>query len=88
MFWNWKACRTFIEQAVKHYHGAPEWFTNWLEDLYIQLGEQPGPITLDELLSLQMLQMDGVWEAEMLAVNRIYKLFDRLHRDTSRIIGY
>ena len=88
-FWNWHACRMFIEEAIKHYKQAPGWFTSWLDDLYIRLGEQCGSITLDEIQTLAMLAHDGVsWEAESLAVNRVYKLFDRLGRDTTGIAGY
>lgn len=87
-FWDWQACRKFIEQAIKHYKNAPGWFTDWLEDLYIRLGEQWGLITLDEIQSLAMLFSDGSWDSENYAVNRIYKMFDRLGRDTTGIAGY
>lgn len=83
-----KAARTFIEQAIKHYQRAPGWFTDWLDDLYIRLGENYGPITLDELFTLTRLYSDESWMPEQFAVNIVYHLFDRLGRDTSGIIGY
>ena len=88
-FWNWYACRTFIEEAIKHYSRAPAWFTDWLDDLYIRLADNCRAITLDEILTLAQLSSDdGSWEAENLAVNRVYKMFDRLGRDTTGILGY
>jgi len=87
-FWNWYACRKFIEEAMKHYKQAPAWFTDWLDDLYIRLAENGGAITLDEIVTLAQLASDGLWEAENLAVNRVYKMFDRLGRDTTGILGY
>jgi hypothetical protein len=88
-FWNWQACRKFIQQAIEHYKYAPGWFTDWLDDLYIRLDEQCNSITLDEIQTLGMLSPDGnSWEPENYAVNRIYKMFDRLGRNTTGIAGY
>lgn len=89
-FLDINAARLFIQQAMNHYteRKAPGWFTDWLDDLYIRLGENPHPITLDEIATLQYLQADGCWMVQPLAVNTVYKLFDRLGRDTTGIIGY
>ncbi len=53
-FLDINGARTFIEQAMNHYtkRNSPGWFTDWLDDLYIRLGENWGPITLDELFTL------------------------------------
>lgn len=87
-FWDWHACRKFIEKAIEHYCRAPGWFIDWLDDLYIRLAENCRAITLDEILTLAQLASDGSWEAECLAVNRVYKMFNRLGRDTTGIAGY
>lgn len=89
-FLDIEAARGFIQEAMSHYEErkAPAWFTDWLDDLYIRLGENWGIITLDEMLTLQTLQEDGHWLMQYYAVNRVYKMFDRLGRDTSGIIGY
>lgn len=88
-FWDWHACRKFIELAIEHYKGSPGWFTDWLDDLYIRLGERTsGAITLDELATLAALFVDGSWEDEEYAVNRIYRMFDRLGRDTTGVTSY
>lgn len=89
-FWNWNACRKFIEEAVRHYKNAPGWFTDWLDDLYIRLGgKECGKITLEEIQVLGMLNPDNEgWAPEQYAVNSAYKYFDRVGRDTTGILGY
>lgn len=87
-FWNWNACRKFIEVAIEHYKHAPGWFTDWMDDLYIRLEEQAGAIPLDEICTLAALRENGTWEHEHYAVNRVYHMFDRLGRSTAGIMGY
>jgi hypothetical protein len=89
-FLDMKGARKFIEEAMNHYdkRKAPGWFTDWLDDLYIRLGENWATITLDELVTLANLNRDGDWQAEPFAVNMVYKMFDRLGRDTTGIVGY
>lgn len=83
-----KKMMKFIEEAVKHFHGAPGWFTDWLDELYIRLQEDWHGVTLDELLTVDHLHDTDGWKPEPLAVNSAYKLFDRLKRDTTGILGY
>lgn len=81
--------RKFIELAVAHYaKHAPAWFIDWLEDLYIKIGDGDRSITLDEMMIVARLYSDEQWQSEPFAVNSAYKLFDRMGRDTSGIIGY
>lgn len=90
-FLDLAGARKFIERAMSHYQeqkNAPGWFTDWLDDLYIRLSEDWAKITLDEMVSLANLYRDNVWMPQSLAVNQIYKLFDRMGRDTSGIMGY
>jgi len=89
-FLDIEAARAFIASAIEHYvKTAPAWFIDYLDmDLYVSLGESPATITLDELMTLQGLYCDGDWKPEPFAVNNVYKMFDRLGRDTSGIMGY
>jgi hypothetical protein len=89
-FLDINGARTFIEQAMNHYtkRNSPAWFTDWLDDLYIRLGENWAPITLDELFTLSCLNVDGCWLTQHYAMNSVYKMFDRLKRDTSGILGF
>jgi hypothetical protein len=82
------AARLFAECAAKHYEKAPGWLFNWLDEMYIRLGENWGPITLDELATLAKLQDGEYWLAEQYTCNTVYKLLDRLGRDTTGIMGY
>jgi hypothetical protein len=94
-FLDINAARNFSQQAMNHYVEckAPVWFTDWLDDLYIRLGENWRNITVDELATLAELGDYGpeypeYWLMQSLAVNIVYKLFDRLGRDTTGIAGY
>lgn len=64
------------------------WFIEWLDDLYIRLGEDWRAITLDELSMLQELREDSCWLSQAYAMNRTYKMFQRIGRPTTGIIGY
>jgi hypothetical protein len=86
------AVRAFIQAAYKHYEQQqepviPPWFTRWLDDLYARSYTLEG---LDltpagELLTLQSIYdfESGTWLSQPAAVNKIYKLFNRLGRDTA-----
>ncbi len=87
-FINREQMQQFIEAAVKHYERAPAWFITWLEDLYTRLQDDLQGINLDEVLTLSRLYDVAEWMPEPLAVNMIYKMYDRLGRDTTGIIGY
>lgn len=89
-FLDIEAARSFIQEAMSHYEEqhASGWFTDWLDDLYIRLGEDWRTVTLDDLTTLQELREDGCWLAQSYAMNRTYKMFQRIGRDTTGIIGY
>jgi hypothetical protein len=89
-FLDIEQARQSIQEAMSHYQTqqAPGWFTDWLDDLYIRLGEDWRTITLDELSTLQELREEGCWLAQAYAMNRAYKMFGRIGRDTTGIIGY
>ena len=89
-FFDLDEARLFTVKAMNHYQEqkAPGWFTDWLDDLYIRLGEDWRRITLDELAALQGLFDEGGWALQTLAVNTVYKLFERLGRSTVGIAGY
>lgn len=87
-FLNIANLKRFIEQAVQHYQHGPAWFVLWLDTLYIRLSDDWKTITLDELVALARLHDEDGWQPEPFAVNAIYKLFDRLGRNTTGIIGY
>jgi hypothetical protein len=81
----------FVHKAYLHYHSqkAPQWMLNYLDELYIRLGENGWKtITLDEIYTLQTLYNLEFkeWQHQLLASKIIYTLFHRLGRDTSTII--
>lgn len=58
-------------------------FMEWLDALYIQLGEDWTTVPLLELWTLQNLRAEGLWLAPSFAQNTLLKLFDRLGRNTA-----
>jgi hypothetical protein len=89
-FIDLEIARKFIQKAMSHYEkqSAPGWFTDWLDDLYIRLGENINAVPLEELVLLSRLHEEDGWTPQSLAVNTIYKMFDRLGRDTTGMISY
>jgi hypothetical protein len=88
-FLDISAARRFIQVALLRYDQAPAWFENWLNGLYTRLGDNARSVTLDEMLTLSSLEeTSGQFMSEPLAMNTVYKMLDRLGRDTSGIIGY
>src|SRR3989442_10095268 len=85
---NMEAIPRFVEEACKHYEGGPGWFTNWLEEMYMNFNQNWSTLTLDEVATLQRLYQDGQWMSQMFAVNMVYKMFDRMGRDTTGIFGF
>ncbi len=82
---------TFILQAMQHYEEkkAPAGLISWFGDLFLRLGKDYPGVTLDELLTMQSLYSEEYgWMEQTWAVNLVKKLYDRLGRDTSGLIGY
>lgn len=89
-FINITEARNFIVRAINHYqeHNMPGWFMDWLDDLYIRLGEDWGKITLDEMATLANLNEENQWMMPHYAVNSVYKFFDRVGRSTVGMLSY
>lgn len=60
---------------------------DYCDDLYQRVSEGK-PVLLTELLTIDNLQENGVWEHPNGAANRIYKLKDRLGQDTTGDLGF
>jgi hypothetical protein len=71
---DWHQVRRFIEDAAAHYDKTAPQLVEWLDDVYIALAEKPLDVTVFELLQLQQLRLDGVWEQPNYAQNRWYKV--------------
>jgi len=87
-FLNISNMQAFIHAALYHYSRAPAWFSNWLEDLFLRIEDgRWTEISLTEISMLNRLFIDG-WESENMAVNRIYKMYAFLGRDTTGMAGF
>lgn len=80
-----KAARDFALEAYEHYRDRNMTgdFMEWLDGLYVQLGENWAEIPLFELWMLQNLREEGLWLAPAFAQNALLKLSDRLGRVTT-----
>jgi hypothetical protein len=74
MMFNYQQTRKFIEDACENYAKSAPALTDWLDETYIALADNPETVSVYELLQLQQLQMDGEWEHPNFAQNRWYKL--------------
>lgn len=77
-----------IEAACEHYqHSAPT-VADWLDDLYIRLGEQPDSVALVEVFAVERLWDGDEWQQPNYAANAVYKLQERLGRETVGQAGF
>lgn len=88
-FFNVGAFKKFLEEAVKHYQQSTPRLAEWLEEMYIRLGEEDWKtITLEEIQQIQYLYADDCWLAAEWAQNNIYRLLNRTGKDTTKIAGF
>lgn len=87
MLFDYKAVRTFIEEAAAHYDKSAPALVSWLDDTYIALAENPRAVSVWEIMQLQKLRTDGVWEHPNYAQNRWYKVRAELGQDRG-VISY
>lgn len=81
--------KKFLEEAVKHYEQSAPRLSTWLEEMYIRLGEEEWKtITLEEIQQIQYLYVDDCWLAAEWAQNNIYRLLNRMGKDTTKIAGF
>jgi hypothetical protein len=60
----------------------------WANDLFVRINENADAVALSELLFLGRFLEDGQCMQPNLAANQVYKLMDRLGRDTTGHAGY
>lgn len=87
-FFDYKAVRTFIEDAASHYDKTAPALVEWLDETYINLAQKLQDVSVYELMQLQRLRYpDGTWEHPNYAQNRWYKLRASQGKDTG-VISY
>ncbi len=85
-FLSTEAFRQFLKEAVLHYEKSAPALSVWLDEMYIRLGEPEWKtITLEEIQQIQYLYADDCWLNAANAANNIYRLLNRMGKDTSRI---
>jgi len=90
MFFDFKKLETFLTEAVEHYATSAPTVSRYCDELYIRATTGEGrPVTLDELMRVQWLRVDGdqFMQANH-AANAIYKLMDGLGMDTTGHAGF
>lgn len=81
--------KRFLEEAVKHYEKSAPRLSTWLDEMYIRLGEDDWKtITLEEIQQIQYLYADEQWLAAEWAQNNIYRMLNRMGKDTTKIAGF
>lgn len=89
LFLDTNAFKQFLAEAVKHYAESAPRLSEWLEEMYIRLGEEDWKtITLEEIQQIQYLYADECWLGAEWAQNNIYRLLNRMGKDTTRIAGF
>lgn len=83
-----KAIRKFIEEAAPIYDKTAPTVAEWLDDLYIRLGDDPRTVTVYEVMQCQMLRLEHGWEHPNYAANRHYKVMNILGKSTVGLAGF
>lgn len=88
-FLDTEAFKRFLAEAVKHYEKSAPRLSEWLDGMYIRLGEPEWKtITLEEIQQIQYLYADNCWLNAENAENNIYRMFNRMGKDTTKIVGF
>lgn len=87
MLFDYHATRKFLENAVNHYETSAPTVSQYCDDLYIRL-EESSKIDLSEIITIQQLRENNIWEHPNFAANRIYKLKDSLGVSTVGMIDH
>lgn len=88
-FFSVEAFKRFLTEAVRNYAQSAPRLAEWLEDMYIRLGEPEWKtITLEEIQQIQYLHADDQWLAAEWAQNNIYRMLNRTGKDTMKIAGF
>ena len=82
------AIAAYLTRVVMQYATSAPTVSAWADTLYRTLGDDPGKVTVRELMAAQSLYEEGQWEDPHLAANRIYKLMDALNTDTTGLLGF
>ena len=85
---DYDALCAFVAEVVVHYQKIAPTVTTYADWLYVALEEERAKVTLLELLWVMRLREDGIWLDANSAANLIFKLLDRLGRDTSGQLGF
>jgi len=82
--------RKFLESACLHYEKSSPAVSNYLDDLYIRVGEDTQHVTLFELLRSQQLYdvESGEYMNANLAQNTVYKTLDILGMNNTGMIDF
>jgi len=88
MFDALESIRLLITEACRHYQKSAPTVVDYLDDLYIRIDERPTSVRLTELLSVEKLKEEGIWEHPNYAANRVYHLMSDLGMDTTGAAGF
>jgi hypothetical protein len=78
----------FCGEAVAHYEKSAPAVADYVDDLFIRINSKPETVLLVELTAVSALRESGEWEHPNYAANRLYKLANRLGRDTTGLAGF
>ena len=76
-----------LSEICKQYEKTAPAVSQWADDLYMRLQEEPDTIMLGELMIINHLMADG-WLSPNHAQNTLYHRLDRLGMSTVGMIDY
>jgi len=77
-----------LTEAVARYEKTAPTVATWANDLFVRLHENTRAVVVAEVQFADRLFLAGEWMQPNYAANDLYKLMDRLGRDTTGHAGY
>ncbi len=77
-----------LSMVATHYERTAPTVSHWADILFMTMQEDLGNVTLREIITASALLEEGQWEQPNFAANRIDKLMESMHKDTTRYAGF
>lgn len=75
-----------LVEATGHYEKTAPVVSNYCNELYARLRDEPEKIVLTEILFVGRLVEEGEWMHPNYAANQLLHVLDRIGRDTSGMV--
>jgi len=80
--------RAYLAHVVAFYEESAPTVSQWADDLYVRLGDNPREVKLGEIMAALSLREDTVWLHPNYAANFIFKTMHEYGQDVTGHFGF